>query len=112
TEDNQLSTFFSLGSSRYPENPRFVGPYTRVAYYKDGAGYHVIAPPTAVILAAGDSENWAAIIQNSTNVGVGMSVEHYIPTDPTRFGYIITPGATMLANQPEINQLQSSGVTR
>jgi hypothetical protein len=67
-QDTQLSTLYAAGIS-HPDS-RFWGPYTRPVYPKGSDG--TIQGLDGVILDG--FENWAAILQTSIDVGIGMSI--------------------------------------
>ncbi|MBX4190136.1 hypothetical protein KW791_02475 [Candidatus Parcubacteria bacterium] len=81
TEDVQLGTFFAANQAE--PDPRFKGPYTRST--------------------KNDLENWAAVLQQSKDLGLGLSVEGN--TTP----YIVQDGLINLA-RPNLKDFKSSGV--
>jgi len=109
TEDNQLSTMFGRGQDlprdAYPDI--FRGPFTRVAYMSSTGLKTDVYGPTL-----DNPENWTAILHQTEDIGMGMMVDKYSSTVPSRFGYFLGPHPFLTAIQPEINNFEHSGVVR
>ena len=130
-QDIQIPAFFIAGKCH--PGVEFRGPYSRVAYKSRDVGYIIEGPNTTLQkdgsegqrvfvglieepLSYEDDENWIAALQETADVGVGMSVENYKPRPPTssgkEFGYKGASWVVLSVSGPEIERFEHSGVHR
>jgi hypothetical protein len=125
TQDNRLSTLFAAGD-RNP-NPDFRGPYGRVAYRSTSGNFKIIDSGQSTGACADNAENWVAMLQLSSDRGIGISVPNYesvrwfnIVADPTKrdmpvgsvCGDTLSAVPSIFANQPKIENFETQNINR
>lgn len=105
-----LPAFFALGPATGLS--AIHGPYTRVAYKSDAAADVTIIGTAGITIAQNNGENWVAVLQQSQDAGLGLSVAQYHSYLPGQ-GYSLSPGANpyIIGAMPDLRRFRSSGVS-
>lgn len=105
-----VPAFFALGP--FTGIPPIRGPYARVAYKSDSSSGLTIIGTTGPTIAQNNNENWAAVLQESQDVGLGLSVAQYRPY-LAGHGYTLSaaPSPYIMAGMPDLQRFASSGIS-